>query len=121
MVKNSPPTRVRCGRAKKAWWKKPQTKERRRERCVSSTCCLHSRSREYKENFYAESKAQRAKDESQSDIDVGTRRSIKSRIGKASGVFGADDEGVARKTINEFETMIPGFKKIRVRERNFQA
>ena len=42
-------------------------------------------------------------------------------LGKASGVLAADDEGVARKTINEFETMIPGFKKIRVRESTFQA
>ena len=42
-------------------------------------------------------------------------------LGKASGVLAADDEGVARKTINEFDTMIPGFKKIRVRESTFQA
>jgi quercetin dioxygenase-like cupin family protein len=42
-------------------------------------------------------------------------------LGKVSGVLAADDEGVARKTINEFETMIPGFKKIRVRESTFQA
>ena len=42
-------------------------------------------------------------------------------LDKASGVLAADDEGVARKTINEFNTMIPGFKKIRVRESTFQA
>ena len=42
-------------------------------------------------------------------------------LDKASGVLAADDEGVARKTINEFDTMIPGFKKIRVRESTFQA
>src|SRR5207237_6014237 len=43
------------------------------------------------------------------------------RLGKAGSLFAADDEGIERKTLKEFETMIPGFKKIRVRESTFQA
>ena len=42
-------------------------------------------------------------------------------LGKAGSLFAADDEGIGRKTLKEFETMIPGFKKIRVRESTFQA
>jgi quercetin dioxygenase-like cupin family protein len=44
-------------------------------------------------------------------------------LGKVNCLLAAQDEGIERKTLKEFETMtmIPGFKTIRVRESIFQA
>ena len=41
-------------------------------------------------------------------------------LGKSSSLLAADDEGIGRKTVKEFDTMIPDFKTIRVRESTFQ-
>ena len=41
-------------------------------------------------------------------------------LGKANSVLAAEEKGIERKVINEAESMIPGFGKIRVRDTIFQ-
>jgi quercetin dioxygenase-like cupin family protein len=41
-------------------------------------------------------------------------------LGKTSSLMAAEEKGIERKTLKEFETMIPGFKTVRLRESTFQ-